>query len=71
MYVPNRIHEDMPLYRSTEGLAVLKFGFGVNVGPITSTTRGVYVRKYKALLAEQKSAPPKTTPHVRIEHWLH
>ncbi len=27
MYVPNRIHEDTPLYRSTEGLAVLKFGF--------------------------------------------
>ncbi len=24
MYVPNRIHEDTPLYRSTEGLAVLR-----------------------------------------------
>ncbi len=29
MYVPNRIHEDTPLYRSTEGLAVLKFGFSL------------------------------------------
>ncbi len=29
MYVPNRIHEDTPFYRSTEGLAVLKFGFSL------------------------------------------
>ncbi len=29
MYVPNRIHENTPLYRSTEGLAVSKFVFSL------------------------------------------
>lgn len=36
-------------------------GLGVAVGPITSTTREVYCRKYRALLA-QPAAPPLSKP---------
>lgn len=31
---------------------------GVDVGPITSTTRAIYMRKYKTLTAKQPSKPP-------------